>query len=101
MTELDDAAAEYYADLGAEDGRLPLRAACEHGRYEKHNVRGDEVIWPLEPCPGGQDITIDHDAGGRMFDAITSGHIDAEDNTDSGASRLIFAAAIGKDSGNA
>jgi hypothetical protein len=38
---------------------------------------------------------IDYEAGGRMFDAITAGRIDAEDNTDAGAARLITDAALG------
>ena len=33
----------------------PLRAACIHGRYEKHAAD----IAPAEPCSGGRDIPND------------------------------------------
>ncbi len=36
-----------------------LRAACIHGRYERH-------LWDIatgsQTCPGGRDITIDYEA---------------------------------------
>ena len=47
----------------------PLRAACDHGRYDAHEVSTWTGIKPprgkklrMEPCPGGRDITSDHDA---------------------------------------
>ena len=66
MSELDEAMADHYADLGAEDGRRdhPLRAACIHGRYERHML---SIELGSGPCPGGRDITIDLQAG---FDAL-------------------------------
>ncbi len=33
-----------------------LRAACEHGHYDKHRV---SVGWDVEPCPGGRTVTDD------------------------------------------
>jgi hypothetical protein len=37
---------------------------------------------------------IDYKAAGRMFFEIIAGHIDAEDNSDAGAARLIIGAGI-------
>lgn len=37
---------------------LPLRAACIHGRYEKHNT-DERHIDSFLPCPGGRNVTDD------------------------------------------
>ncbi len=55
----------------------------------------DALEWMLRTGRLVDRKAIDHKAGGQMFAAITSGRIDAEDNSDAGASRLIIAAAIG------
>ena len=42
----------------------PLRAACIHGRYERH--KGTMIPW----CPGGRDITIDYDASYKKAETL-------------------------------
>ncbi len=66
---------------------LPLRAACIHGRYERHNT-DERHIDSFLPCPGGRDIT-DSDILTLAADII---------ETDD-AVGAVFDAAIGKDSG--
>lgn len=36
-----------------------LRAACEHGRYEKHRFEVPDYEWvKWEWCPGGRHLTV-------------------------------------------
>ena len=46
-----------------------LRAACEHGRYEKHAVKlpgsSDCIGTTIVRCPGGREVTIDYEAARR------------------------------------
>ena len=52
-----------------------LRAACIHGRYEKHEIYPNVGIYyddTTEPCLGGRDITIDRRAMQNGFIAHAS-----------------------------
>lgn len=85
---------------------------CDHSERLAHipryvRSRGDPIK-DTAFCPGGRPVTdadimaraaklADYEAGGAMFDAIVSGRNDAEDNSDAGAARLVFAAALGVD----
>jgi hypothetical protein len=46
---------------------VPSRAACKHGRYEKHTtvaegyLPGGGLMTVGSPCDGGRDITIDYE----------------------------------------
>lgn len=59
---------------------MNLRDACIHGRYEAHEVHiadrdddgdCDDSHWL--PCPGGVDVTIDHEAAAAKYlDAVNA-----------------------------
>ena len=47
--------------MGAGMTDLPLRVACEHGRYKSHYPTLDDPDWAANDerslCPGGREVT--------------------------------------------
>ena len=71
MSEDDPTAAEMNRDHLAKMIRdLPLRAACIHGRYERHEVEPNVGVFYDDrsaPCPGGREVTINREAAARQL----------------------------------